>query len=184
MKKFLSTFVVTLAGLALTASAVKAERHSPNIGSIAGPGLRAAAMVTVRIMNYSNQPIFVVAAFQGGKPYNENQILITEGWWVVQANTPLSLVFPASSDVYLHVQDSNGNELNWQGFTQFDQWYVASTRFRVFVPLGDPTVRMLQSANMATITNILNHDAPPDGWSLQRFFRVGPRPVTLTVNPN
>jgi hypothetical protein len=138
---------------------------------------RAAANVTVE--NYSNSVIYVAVAFNH---YLDN--LIVEGWYPVQPNGRWTYSAGEAWDLYVRVQDANGNEITFSNHNTFLFWPANPDRFRVFKAPDDPNVRVYQwGANLQNSRNASRNQPLPPGWDSRRFFRIGVGNHKLEVKP-
>lgn len=137
-------------------------------------------MSTVKVENYSNGAIFVAAAYNH---FEGN--LIADGWWSIAPNSSQTISAPDNSDLYLRVQANNGGEITFNNFNSFLFWPVNGARFTVSREPDDTNVRVFRwGGSLENQTNTLATDPPPNGWTSQRFFRIGPINETLQVQPS
>jgi hypothetical protein len=134
-------------------------------------------MSTAIIENFSNGPVFAMLADNHGN-------LISEGWWDVAPNQSQTLTSPDASDMYLRVQDAQGNEITFANFSTFLFFPSNPARFTVTKPPDDPTVRVLKwGGNLENSHNMTASEPLPPGWSTQRCFKVGPITEKFQVQP-
>jgi hypothetical protein len=134
-------------------------------------------MSTANIENLSNGTVFVALADNQGD-------LISEGWWEVVTNQTQTLTMPDASDMYLRVQDANGNEITFNNFNTFLFFPLNPARFTVNKVPNDPAVRVLKwGGNLENSFNMTVNEPLPAGWSTQRFFQVGPINENFQVQP-
>lgn len=134
-------------------------------------------MSTANIENVSNGPVFVALADNHGN-------LISEGWWTVGQNQTQTLTASDQSDMYLRVQDANGNEITFNNFHTFLFFPINSARFTVNKVADDPAVRVLKwGGNLENTHNMTVNEPLPSGWASQRFFRVGPVNEKFQIQP-
>jgi hypothetical protein len=134
-------------------------------------------MSTANVENLSNGPVFVALADNQGN-------LISEGWWEVVSNQTQTLTSPDASDMYLRVQDASGNEITFNNFSTFLFFPLNPARFDVTKVANAPSVRVLRwGGNLENTQNMSLNEPLPNGWSSQRFFRVGAVNETFQVLP-
>jgi hypothetical protein len=135
---------------------------------------------SVTVENFSNGTITVAAAYN---QFNGN--IIVDGWWDIASNGSQVISAPDNMDLYLRVTASNGGEIDFANFNTFLFWPTNPSRFRLSKAADDPNVRIYEwGANLEQHTNNLATDPPPNGWTTQRFFRIGPINEKLQVQPS
>lgn len=146
------------------------------IGAVFGL-VNVASAAQVKIENYSNDPVYVAQANNVGRT-------VSFGWSVIQPNETATLSAPDSADLYIRVQDKNGNAITFTHHKTFLDFPAHNERFMVTTEPDDSAVWVLKSGTeLQNTTNIKKGDRLPLGWSKRSFFQIGTGSHKLEIKP-
>ena len=140
---------------------------------LAGAG-RAA---DVKIENYSNDTVYVSQADNRGAA-------VSHGWTAIKSNETKTFKAADALDLFIRVQDKNGNEITFQHHKKFLNFPTHTDRFSVSAEPDDAKVWVLKHGPKLEHTrNINKGGALPAGWTSKRFFEIGTGSHKLEIKP-
>jgi len=143
----------------------------------AAPGTAGAA--DVKVENYSNETVNVAVA------YNKDFYgKVVQGWFQIKPNHTHTFRANNAADMYLRFERESGKEVTFDSYNTFRKFPAPDDRFLVTKEPDDAAIRVLQwGDSLQHSFNVPKGGKLPKGWADRRFFRVGPKDVTLEVRP-
>jgi|GEM_PF-3041254 len=139
--------------------------------------VNAGLAAEVKIENYSNNPVYVAQANNVGRT-------VSFGWAVIRPNETATFSAPDAADLYIRVQDKNGNAITFTNHKKFLDFSAHDERFMVTTEPDDSTVWVLKSGpELQNARNIKKGDKLPLGWTNRSFFAIGTGSHTLEIKP-